>query len=77
MAKLDECQLTTAYLVISIDTNTIGSVAAIASIDWGCAVQIMAAATIGSNQQFSPTNAQTLYVMDRTHFFLGLDRVAI
>ncbi|KAL1662154.1 amino acid permease-domain-containing protein [Schizophyllum commune] len=28
--------------------NTIGSVAAVASIDWGCAVQVMAAAGIGS-----------------------------
>ncbi|KAI0341281.1 APC amino acid permease [Trametopsis cervina] len=40
-------------------SNTIGSVAAIASIDWGCAVQIMAAASIGSkDQSFSATNAQ-------------------
>ncbi|KAH8084912.1 APC amino acid permease [Cristinia sonorae] len=38
--------------------NTIGSIASIASIDWGCAVQIMAAATIGSGQTFAPTNAQ-------------------
>ncbi|KAI0077673.1 APC amino acid permease [Panus rudis PR-1116 ss-1] len=40
-------------------TNTIGSISAIASIDWGCAVQIMAAASIGSNETFTPTNAQT------------------
>ncbi|KAF7795154.1 hypothetical protein EIP86_006302 [Pleurotus ostreatoroseus] len=40
--------------------NTIGSIAAIASIDWGCAVQVMAAATIGSrDQSFSATFAQT------------------
>ncbi|GJE88959.1 amino acid transporter [Phanerochaete sordida] len=39
--------------------NTIGSIASIASIDWGCAVQVMAAATIGSkDQSFSPTNGQ-------------------
>lgn len=46
------------------DSNTIGSIAAIASIDWGCAVQIMAAARIGSkDQSFDPTNAQLLYVL--------------
>ncbi|KAL4246868.1 Amino Acid-Polyamine-Organocation Transporter [Abortiporus biennis] len=40
-------------------SNTIGSIAAIASIDWGCAVQIMAAATIGSKDQtFVATDAQ-------------------
>lgn len=38
--------------------NTVGNVAAVASINWGCAVQVMAAATIGSNGEFSPTNAQ-------------------
>ncbi|OCH88957.1 amino acid transporter [Obba rivulosa] len=43
--------------------NTIGSIASIASIDWGCAVQVMAAATIGSaDQSFSPTSAQTFGV---------------
>ncbi|EJF60127.1 APC amino acid permease [Dichomitus squalens LYAD-421 SS1] len=42
--------------------NTIGSVAAVASIDWGCAVQIIAAASIGSGQTFSGTNAQTFGV---------------
>ncbi|KIM81914.1 hypothetical protein PILCRDRAFT_820783 [Piloderma croceum F 1598] len=39
-------------------TNTIGSVSGVASIDWGCAVQVMAAASIGSGQTFVPTNAQ-------------------
>ncbi|KAI8972562.1 APC amino acid permease [Trametes punicea] len=38
--------------------NTIGSVASVASIDWGCAVQITAAASIGSGQTYSATNAQ-------------------
>lgn len=33
-----------------------------ASIDWGCAVQVMAAASIGSNEVFSATNGQTLCV---------------
>ncbi|KAF9556455.1 amino acid transporter [Agrocybe pediades] len=38
--------------------NTIGSIASVASIDWGCAVQVMAAASIGSNGAFEPTDAQ-------------------
>ncbi|TFK37632.1 APC amino acid permease [Crucibulum laeve] len=42
--------------------NTIGSIASVASIDWGCAVQVMAAATIGSGGSFQPTNAQTFGV---------------
>lgn len=42
------------------DANTIGSISGIASIDWGCAVQIMAAASIGSGQTYSATRAQTL-----------------
>jgi hypothetical protein len=45
-----------------LDANTIGGIAAMASIDWGCAVQVMAAAAIGSNGIFAPTNAQTLHV---------------
>ena len=36
----------------------------ITSIDWGCAVQITAAAAIGSGGEYSATNAQTLYVSD-------------
>ncbi|KAJ2927013.1 hypothetical protein H1R20_g10097, partial [Candolleomyces eurysporus] len=38
--------------------NTIGNIAAVASIDWGCAIQVMAAVTIASNDTFSPNNAQ-------------------
>jgi len=38
--------------------NTIGMVAGLASIDWGCAVQIMAAANINSNGTFEATSAQ-------------------
>jgi len=38
--------------------NTIGMIAGLASIDWGCAVQVMAAASIGSNGTFEPTSAQ-------------------
>ncbi|KAG6906845.1 hypothetical protein DXG01_011724 [Tephrocybe rancida] len=44
----------------SPDANTIGSIASVASIDWGCAVQIMAAASIGSGGEFEATSAQTL-----------------
>jgi hypothetical protein len=35
--------------------------AAVASIDWGCAVQVAAAGSIGTNQSWVATNAQTLY----------------
>ncbi|KAF5326351.1 hypothetical protein D9611_000927 [Ephemerocybe angulata] len=42
--------------------NTIGNVAAVASIDWGCAIQVMSAASIGSGGEFSATNAQTFGV---------------
>ena len=36
-----------------------------ASVDWGCAVQITAAASIGSGQTYVATNSQTLYVTFR------------
>ncbi|KAH8115111.1 amino acid transporter [Phellopilus nigrolimitatus] len=39
--------------------NTVGTISAVASINWGCAVQIMAAASIGSNENFEATSAQT------------------
>ncbi|KAF9507561.1 hypothetical protein BS47DRAFT_1303851 [Hydnum rufescens UP504] len=43
--------------------NTLGSISGVASIDWGAAVQIMAAVTIGSpGQSFTPTNGQTFAV---------------
>ncbi|OAX32315.1 amino acid transporter [Rhizopogon vinicolor AM-OR11-026] len=42
--------------------NTIGSIASVASIDWGCAVQVMAAVSIGSGQTFTATSAQTFGV---------------
>ncbi|KAH8823842.1 APC amino acid permease [Flagelloscypha sp. PMI_526] len=38
--------------------NTVGSIASFASINWGCAVQVLAAVTIGSGETFEPTNAQ-------------------
>ncbi|KAL0954677.1 hypothetical protein HGRIS_003626 [Hohenbuehelia grisea] len=40
-------------------TNTIAYVSAITGVDWGCSVQIMAAATIGSDFTFVPTVYQT------------------
>ncbi|OCB87964.1 amino acid transporter [Sanghuangporus baumii] len=42
--------------------NTVGTVSAVASINWGCAVQVMAAASIGTNESFEPTDAQTFAV---------------
>ncbi|CAE6457090.1 unnamed protein product [Rhizoctonia solani] len=39
--------------------NTLGSIACVASIDWGCAVQVTAAATIGSGGNFVATTGQT------------------
>ncbi|KAF8227382.1 amino acid transporter [Tricholoma matsutake] len=43
-------------------SNTIGNIGSVASVDWGCAVQIMAAASIGSGLTFSPTVGQTFAV---------------
>ncbi|KII84524.1 hypothetical protein PLICRDRAFT_117614 [Plicaturopsis crispa FD-325 SS-3] len=43
-------------------SNTIGNLSAVASVDWGCAVQIMAAVSIGSGLSFAPTTAQTFGV---------------
>ncbi|RDB25810.1 putative amino-acid permease C11D3.08c [Hypsizygus marmoreus] len=42
--------------------NTIGYIGGTAGIDWGLALQIMAGASIGSNETFVPTNAQTFGV---------------
>jgi hypothetical protein len=44
-------------------------IAGLASIDWGCAVQVMAAASIGSNGAFEPTSAQLLWV-NRSSYLL-------
>ncbi|KAJ6552791.1 amino acid/polyamine transporter I [Mycena capillaripes] len=43
-------------------TNTICSITAVCSIDWGCALQIMSAASIGSNFSFVPKIGQTFGV---------------
>jgi len=40
-------------------TNMVTSVAALASMDWGCAVQICAAVSIGTHMRFIPTTSQT------------------
>ncbi|KAH6911887.1 APC amino acid permease [Coprinopsis sp. MPI-PUGE-AT-0042] len=42
--------------------NTVGNISAVASIDFGCAIQVMAAASIGTNGAFVPTAAQTFGV---------------
>jgi hypothetical protein len=42
------------------DANTMGAIAGIASIDWGCAVQIMAAASIGLDGGFVATTGELL-----------------
>lgn len=43
-------------------SNTIGLIAGVASTDWGCAVELMAAVSIGSNQTFTATTSQTFGV---------------
>ncbi|RDB16736.1 putative amino-acid permease PB24D3.02c [Hypsizygus marmoreus] len=43
-------------------SNTVGNIASVASVDWGCAVQIMAAASIGSDLSFTATVGQTFVV---------------
>ncbi|KAF8152247.1 APC amino acid permease [Crassisporium funariophilum] len=40
-------------------SNTIGTIASLASVDWGCAVQIMTAVSIGTSGTFEATSAQT------------------
>ncbi|KAA1473610.1 amino acid transporter [Dentipellis sp. KUC8613] len=40
-------------------SNSVGNIASVASVDWGFAVQLMAAASIGSDFTFLPTTAQT------------------
>ncbi len=46
--------------IILTDCNTIANIAALASADWACAVQVMAAVSIGSDLTFQATSAQTL-----------------
>ncbi|KAH9973550.1 APC amino acid permease [Lactifluus volemus] len=42
--------------------NTIGMISSVASVDWGAAVQIMAAAGLSSNGSFTMTNSKTFGV---------------
>jgi len=42
------------------DVNTSAYIAGLASVDWGCATQLVAAINIGSGGSFKATNAQTL-----------------
>ncbi|KAJ3575763.1 hypothetical protein NP233_g882 [Leucocoprinus birnbaumii] len=42
--------------------NTSAYIAGMASVDWGCATQLMAAVNLGSNGTFEATNAQTFGV---------------
>jgi len=42
------------------DVNTSAYVAGMASVDWGCATQLVAAVNIGSGGAFKATNVQTL-----------------
>ncbi|KAK1215359.1 hypothetical protein PQX77_022043 [Marasmius sp. AFHP31] len=61
---LDVCPVVTEVEKPSMldNANTIGSIAAVASIDWGCATQITAAVNIGTNGTFEATNAVQLLV---------------
>ncbi|KAI0937679.1 hypothetical protein AcV7_003647 [Taiwanofungus camphoratus] len=43
-------------------SNTIGLIAGVASVDWGCAVQLLAAVSIGSGMTYGPTTSQTFGV---------------
>lgn len=44
-------------------------IGAVASVDWGLAVQVMAAASIGSDMNFVPSTGQTLWVAPPKRFF--------
>lgn len=51
--------MNTLLMAACVDSNTIGNIASVASVDWGCAVQLMAAVSIGSDMTFVPTTGQT------------------
>ena len=44
----------------SQDCNTMGNIAGVSSIVWGCAVQLLAAVSIGSNMTYSATTPHIL-----------------
>ncbi|KAI0635035.1 amino acid/polyamine transporter I [Trametes polyzona] len=48
--------------IFTSTSNSVGFVAGLASIDWGCAVQIMAGVSIGTNESFTPTTGQIFAV---------------
>ncbi|RPD65353.1 APC amino acid permease [Lentinus tigrinus ALCF2SS1-6] len=43
---------------IFADSNSIGLIAGLAGVDWGCAVQVMAAVSISTDESFVPTTGQ-------------------
>ena len=47
------------FLFFLSDATAVGNIANVASIAWACALQIMAAAMIGSGFMFQPSTAQT------------------
>ena len=51
------------------DVNTSAYIAGLASVDWGCATQLVAAINIGSGGSFKATNAQTLWVSHQSEFW--------
>jgi len=51
------------YNLNSADANTIGSIAGFASINWGAAIQVMTAVTIGTNNAIHETAGRLLYKM--------------
>ncbi|KAG1744390.1 amino acid permease-domain-containing protein [Suillus lakei] len=58
-------------------SNTIGTIASVASIDWGCAVQVMAAVSIGSGQTFTATSAQTFDMLLGTAVLARLQTIYV
>lgn len=46
-----------------------GYVAAMAATEWGCAVQLMAAVSIGSGLSFTPSTGQLLWVSQLAKLF--------
>jgi amino acid transporter len=57
-ARLRALSLSMMTLVSPADVNTAAYISGVASVDWGVATQIMAAANIGTDGQFVATNAQ-------------------
>ena len=46
--------------LFTTDSNSIGLISGVAGVDWGCAVQVMAAVSIGTDESFEPTTGQIL-----------------